>query len=226
MGKVVPFHFVFEESHMSEYTGVFAILAKAPLWVILFFFFVVNIGIPFVIADKKSGLSFNYSYSGIIGDLCCFLTVFVIGITVIQRGVSLPGWINSAWVQVIWLAICVAAGIYLITATTPWPITAWPDRYHNAVIVPFFAFFLPPLLVAIWNGRNLTEWPAAFLLVAVWAALVVYDFKSDRINQPARLEKQFRIDIESGMLQPGHYRAHIVLEDGRMVPRLTRVMHK
>lgn len=210
---------------MNEYTGVFALLAKAPLWVILFVFVVVNIGIPFVIADRKSELSFNFSYSGVIGDLCCFLTVFVIGITVIRRGVSLPEWFAGAGPQAIWLVVCIAAGIYLVTAATPWPTATWPDRYHNAVIVPLLLFFMVPMVLSIWYGGDRAETSAAFLLVAVWAALVVYDFKDDRINQPARLEKQFRIDIKSDMLQPGHYRAHIVLEDERLVPRLTR-MHK
>jgi len=179
---------------MSEYSGIFALLARVPMWATVFVALVVGMAIPFVIADRTSGLFFNFSYSGMIGDIC-LLTVVLIGATVIQREVPIPSWFAGMWPQIIWFAACIAVGVFLVTVATPWPIATWPDRYHNAVTVSLFLFLVPLMALAILYGGNRTETTVALLLIAIWGGLVVYDFKNDRMDQPARLERLFGLKL-------------------------------
>jgi|SRR3989344_443338 len=190
---------------MNEYVGVYAILAAMPMWLVVLVALVIGVAVPFVIADQTSGLFFNYSYSGMIGDIC-LLVVVLIGATVIERGAPLPGWYASMWAQAIWFVLCAAVGVMLVTVTTPWPTAAWPDRYHNAVVVPLFLFFVPLLMLAVFRNGSPTEAIVCAMLTGAWVGLVYYDFADDRMNQPARLEREF----------------HISLVHGRLVPRLVR----
>lgn len=182
---------------MSAYGGVFGFLAYTPQWVTLLIALTTGLAIPFVIADQKTGLFYNFSYSGMIGDLG-FLVVLFIGIGVVQRGAPLPYWFAGLWPQLLWFAVCVAIGAYLVTATTPWPIASWPDRYHNAVIAPLFLFLLPLLILATLSNGNWIEKTVTGLLIGIWAVLVLYDFAEHRINQPERLERQFNIELRDG----------------------------
>lgn len=185
---------------MSAYAGVFALTMGIPVWAIVFFALIIGIGIPFVIADRASGLFFNFSYSGMVGDIC-LLTVVLVGIAVIQRGASLPAWLANGTTQAIWLVLCIVVGILLVTISTPWPTATWPDRYHNCVVVPLFLFFTPlAVLATLYNG-NRVEVVVSLLLIATWGGLVVYDFRDGRINQPGRLERLFDIKLVNGRFE-------------------------
>lgn len=182
------------------YTGVFSLLAGVQMWVIVFVALMIGFAVPFVIADRTTGLFFNFSYSGTIGDIC-LMTVVLIGVTILQRGAPLPLWFSSANSQIVWLIVCGTAGILLVMLTTPWPTATWPDRYHNAVVAPLFLFLLPLVLLAIWYNGTPTERGVSLLLVAVWLVFVFYDFAGERINQPARLEKLYGLKVVDGRLQ-------------------------
>lgn len=177
--------------------GVFKLLAVVPMWAIALFILVTTIAVPFIIADRATGLFFNFSYSGVVGD-ACLIVVVLIGVTVIQRGAPLPLWFAGVWPQVILATICIAIGVLLVTMSTPWPIETWPDRYHNASVVPILLFLVPMMILVIFFNGTRIEWSIGLLLVMIWAVLVVYDFHDNRMNQPARLEKMFGIELVDG----------------------------
>lgn len=162
----------------------------------MFIALVIGFGVPFVISDRIQGLFFNVSYAGTLGDIGLFI-VALIGTTVIQRGGPLPTWFAGT-TQLAWLIICALIGYFLATKITPWPINTWPNRYHNGVIVPVFLFFVPMMLLATLCNGNRVEIATSFLLIAIWAALVVYDFKDDRIRQSERLERMFGLTLVDG----------------------------
>lgn len=177
---------------MSGYVGVFALMAAVPMWIIVLVALIIGVVIPFVIADRVSGLFFNYSYSRMIGNIG-LLTVILIGVTVLERGDPLPAWFASTVLQTSWLLICIVVGILLVVVNSYLPIATWPDRYHNAVVVLLFLFFVPLAMLVIFNNGRYYEVVASSLLLVVWAAFGVYDLADDRIDQPARLEEQYGI---------------------------------
>ena len=83
---------------MNHYTGIFQLFAVVPVWVVALFVLMIGIGVPFVIADRTTGLFFNVSYSGVLGDLCLIIVV-LIGTTVIQDGLPFPTWFFKAAVE-------------------------------------------------------------------------------------------------------------------------------
>jgi len=186
---------------MNHYTGIFQLFAVVPVWVVALFVLMIGIGVPFVIADRTTGLFFNVSYSGVLGDLCLIIVV-LIGTTVIQDGLPFPTWFSSVWPQLVWAGVCLVVGFVLVTADTPWPIATWPDRYHNFVVVPVLLFLLPLLLLAILYNGNATEMAMGGLLIVLWCGLGVYDFETERINQPEYVAKKFGLQFEKGRIVP------------------------
>lgn len=185
---------------MNTYTGVFALFAATPIWAIVLVALIIGFAVPFIIADRVSGLFFNYSYSGMVGDMG-LLVVILIGATVIQRGELLPSWLTSAWFQGVWLVACIAIGIRLGRDNFLLPTATWPDIYHNAASVPIYLFFCFLSLLTILFGGKPYEIQAGIALVLIWGILVVYDFVDGRIDQPARLEQQFGIQFVNRRLE-------------------------
>ncbi len=181
---------------MGAHEGLFRLIAVSPVWAIALFVlvFCTSIGILFVLADQKSGLFFNVSYSGTFGDLCLTIAV-LIGTAVIQRGAPLPTWFSSIGVQTSWFVCCSIIGIILATTTTLWPTATWPDRYHNLVVVPLFLFIVPMTMLAVLYNGNRMEITAECFMVAIWAGLAYYDFRDNRLNQPEWLQKHFGIRL-------------------------------
>ncbi|HEY4501424.1 MAG TPA: hypothetical protein VJI70_04175 [Candidatus Paceibacterota bacterium] len=190
---------------MSEYEGAFKLLAAVPVWMTALFVAIMCVAIPFVLADRTTGLFFNVSYSGVVGDLCLII-VILIGVTVIQRGALLPVWFSGMWPQVLWSAVCVTVGIILVTMTTPWPTETWPDRYHNFVTVPIFLFLLPLMVLTIIYNGNRVEMVMSCLLVAIWGSFVLYDFRTERMNQPEYVTKKFGLQFQNGRIVKVPYR--------------------
>lgn len=208
---------------MNTYTGVFALFAATPIWAIVLVALYVSFAIPIIIANRVSGLFFNYSYSGMIGDIG-LLVVILIGATVIQRGEFLPSWLTSAWFQGVWLVSCIAIGIRLGRDNFLLPTATWPDIYHNAISVPLFMFFGMLMFFATIFAGKPYEIQASIALVLIWGILVLYDFVDDRIDQPARLENQFALEFKSDDLESHSlYRTSIVVQDRRLRPQLVRV---
>ncbi len=183
----------------NEYAGLFKLLATVPMWAVALFILLVgtSIGLSYLIGDKTSGVYFNTSYSSTMGDLCLCVVV-LIGVTVLQRGEPIPEWFSGLRSQVVWFAISMTVGILLVTVTTPLPHAEWPDRYHNFVVVPMYLFLLPMMLLAIMYNGSRAEVAAGCALMAIWAALVIYDFHDSRINQRQWLGERFGIRFEQG----------------------------
>jgi len=188
---------------MPDYVGIFKLIATTRWWVTLGVLLAVGWAIPFVIADRGTKLFYNFSYSGMIGDLC-LLIVICIGITMLQRGEALPIWFSGGVTQILWLIICIGMGAYLGSADTPWPIESPADRYHNMITVPVFMFLLPLMILAIKHGGDEVEWPTVWVLVLVWAALGVYDGATNRLNQPKRLSRMFGVVLVDGKYENPH----------------------
>lgn len=183
---------------MVPYAGVFKLLYATEIWVALLVAGIIGVVIPFLLADRKLGLFYNYSYSGVIGDFG-FIVVIAIGMSVIQRGEPLPEWLLSYWFQLGWLVVCIAVGIKLGKENFFLPTATWPDMYHNIVLVPIFMYFVMAtgIPVVFVNGRT-HEAVACVALVLVWLGLVLYDITDERIDQPARLQREFHIELRDG----------------------------
>ena len=185
---------------MSAYVGVYSILAAMPIWEVVFIGLVVGYALPFLIADRTVGLFFNYSYSGMLGDIGLF-TVILVGIEVVRQGLPLPAWFSSILPQTAWLVLCVAAGIFVVVTNIVWPTDTLPNRYHNGVVAPLFLFFAPLMLLATFSNGSRFEIVVSVLLVAVWVSLVIYDYRSGRIKQNERLAREFGIHVILGRFQ-------------------------
>lgn len=198
---------------MDGYVGIFRLLAVTPVWAAALFILVLcsPLGIMFVLADRSTGLFFNVSYSGVIGDMLLTIAI-LIGVTVLKRGAPLPTiWYghSTIWPQIIWLLVCVAVGITLFISpshSTPLTNETLPDRYHNLVVVPVYLFLVPAMaLVIVYNG-TVAEIVIGLLLVAIWACLVWFDYDNNRLNQPEYVHQRFGLHFQAGRIveNPNH----------------------
>jgi hypothetical protein len=189
---------------VNEYLGIFKLLAITPVWAIALFMFAVcsPLGIMFVLADRRTGLFFNVSYSGMIGDMLLTIAI-LIGVTVLQRGTVLPGWAGNIPLQFSWTVFCcvTATRIMFKKRTFPLPTDTAPDFYHNLIVFPIYMFLVPIALIIIWNGGTLPEITFGFGFVVIWATLAIGDYETGRLGQPRYVSCHFGLAFRNGRIR-------------------------
>lgn len=174
---------------MVRLVGIHYLLAVAPIWATALVLWLATDGVIHLMRDKFEGLGYQVSYSAKFGDALLIIAV-LIAATILQRGgVYLPEWLRPWGMQAAVLGICVAIGLVVSFVTLDERSGQAADVYHDIVIGPTILFFAITLAPVVWYNGTPAEkfWVLCFALL--WAALVVFDIKSERMNQRQWLVK-------------------------------------
>lgn len=180
-----------------HFVGIFWIFNKFPIWLIAAILFLV-IPLPILVGrDVFEGMPYQVSYSAAVGD-AGFIIIVLLAASIFQRAVSfsytfgnsslLYKWQWSGKVHCVILAICVIFGAIVSYTTLASRSGQLMDIYHDVVIAPLFLYLAIMLLPLIWVLGNTVEKRTTVLLILLWAGLVVFDAKQDRLNQRRWLE--------------------------------------
>lgn len=165
--------------------GIYALLVKLPIWAITAILVAISLAV-LVGRDIFEGLMYNISYSSMVGDAALIICV-LIAATILQRGqwgfIYVPKLLNDGAVQRTVFLGFLSVGVVICALTLSSRSGQAMDVYHDIIIAPIFLFLAITLFpVIVINGKR-KEIYAVILLILLWAGLVVFDFKYDRINQ-------------------------------------------
>jgi len=169
-------------------TGIYAFLAWCPLWALALILYAMTDCAIHVLRDWREGLGYQVAYSAKIGD-AGLIVVVLIAATILKRGnLTLPGWLMNETTQFWILFTGMVIGLAVSAATMKSRSGQLADRYHDMVIAPFILFFAITLVPVIYLGGTMTEKISTACLILLWVVLVIYDIKTERMNQRRWLE--------------------------------------
>ncbi len=175
---------------MNNLHGSYYILTALPIWATALILYMATQGVLFILRDRYEGLYYNTSYSAVLGD-GALVVVGLMAAEILQRGASLP-WFVQGW-DYHQVAGSLGALIGIIWLAHDCP-KQWGDRYHHAFIAPLLCYLgLTLLPVIFWNGTWM-EIAATIILILLWAVLVVYDAKTNRLDQRNYRKLGMRVD--------------------------------
>lgn len=174
---------------MREYVGGYYLLATTPWWQTALFLLVFTIGILYPGRWMFEGRAYNVAFSSNYGDIALTIIV-VIGVVILQQGVSLPSFVRTPNFHVAVGAIAFMIGCALVAKKVIYEEGQIMDIYHDIVIVPLFLYLLGILAPVIYFGGTAAEKTFALVLLALWATLVIVDIQTERMDQRRWLEAQ------------------------------------
>lgn len=164
--------------------GIYYILTTWPIWTTAAVLAAISLTV-LVGRDILEGLMYNVSYSSMVGDAALIICV-LIAATILQRNrdcCCVPYWLQNYGMQRDLLILSFLIGLLTCWLTLGSRSGQVMDIYHDLAIGPLFLFFAITLLPVIFKNGNGKEVFATILLIALWAGLVVFDIKYDRLNQ-------------------------------------------
>ena len=161
------------------------ILASIPLWALAPVFYLLTIGVIWVLRDWQEGLAYNVARSSQLGDAALF-TIILMAVALLQDGRPVPPALNTWAMQVGILVIAAAVGYIWIKLD---PTHRWGDRYHHLFVAPLLVYLGVNAAIIIFGAPPAYK-VTAITLFAVWALLVLSDFAERRIDQRTYLQQQ------------------------------------
>jgi len=163
----------------TNYVGIYRILEAWPIWAVALLLYTVTLGMIFILRDKCEGVFYNTSYSAMLGDGALIVAV-LLAAEILKRGGVLPGWMQLKWLH--WVAFLCGVLLGVVWCVVDLP-EQWADAYHHIMIAPLLVYLGITLLPVIWVLGTHAEKLATLFMVLLWATLVVYDAKTERLNQ-------------------------------------------
>ena len=164
----------------------YSLLASIPEWIVFAsVIFISHIGFWIGInIFQGPEQTLNLSWSGHVGDFGLAMIV-AMGAGVLHRpGMSLPGFIVSPYFHLACIAVAFVCGYILTSPSSPLPTGRWSDWYHSWVMVPFLVYTVTTTASVILCAGTWIEIVATYGLFIIWLALVFFDGKTGRLNQP------------------------------------------
>ncbi len=163
--------------------GVYHILSVLPIWTTVSIFATIFLTV-FVGRDILEGIPYNVAYSSLAGDVALMVAV-LIAADILQRnaGRRMRGWHQNGKVHRIILLSSMMLGMVVCVVTLSSRSGQLMDVYHDIIIAPLFLYLAVTLLPLIFGDGNRMEKRATILLILLWAGLVGFDIKYDRLNQ-------------------------------------------
>ncbi len=171
-----------------------ALFSLVPMFATFTLWFIC-VGALHPIRQKHEGMSYNNSYSSLIGDTALVLLI----------GMALQGLHDNPWaefetfdgVMPVSILIAVIFVVYFMTIESRKSgtfIGKSGEAYHTLIIVPILAFLVSEsffVFVALGNETDyvIPYWVWGIALFAVWVGTFVYDARTGRLDQQAWLKK-------------------------------------
>jgi hypothetical protein len=168
----------------TQLVGSHYLLSALPIWASALIMYGITVGAIYVARDFFEGLPYQVSYSAQFGDTALAGAV-LIAATVLQRGSPLPWRLASEYFHVLAGVVSVSFGILWWSRDRPRHLG---DIYHHLFVAPLILYLAITLLPVILSNGTRVERLAVFCLALVWAALVRFDLKHNRLNQRQWLE--------------------------------------
>ncbi|MEI7810024.1 MAG: hypothetical protein WCI41_00485 [bacterium] len=183
---------------LNQLHGGYLILGALPIWAIVAIFGLIQ-AIVYVGRDQLEGLSYQTAYSAGIGDMF-FVIPIIIGATILheQRPGAIPGLFqeSNSIMHIALLFACIALGIIVCIMTLEKRSGKFIDILHDVIIAPLFLFLAIIILPVIYRAGTTIEICATGFVILLWASLVVFDVKHDRMDQRKYLKEKFGIRLK------------------------------
>ncbi len=170
----------------TQFVGSHYVLFELPIWASGLILYGVTMGAIYVARDLFEGLPYQVAYSAQFGDAALAGAVLVAA-TILQRGDALPRQSTSGYFHILAALVSVSFGVTWWSLDRP---RHWGDIYHHLFVAPLILYLAITLLpVILINGTRVEKfWVLCFALL--WAALVVFDLKHERMNQRQWLQRR------------------------------------
>jgi len=163
--------------------GSHYILSVLPIWATAAILFTITLAAILVGRDYFEGLPYNVAYSAVIGDAGLVIGV-LIAATILQRGEPyVPEWLQSGTVHGVILLASVVLSVTICVLTLGSRSGQVMDIYHDVVIAPLILYFAITLVPVIYYNGTKAEKTALLCFIVLWAALVAFDIKYERMDQ-------------------------------------------
>ncbi len=164
-------------------TDIYWVLQNTPIWATALVLWFSTDGMIHLMRDRFEGLGYQVSYAAKFGDAGLVAAV-LIAATLLQRdGVQVPDVLNGGFAQLFVALACILLGAVVSIKTIGHRSGHLADIYHDVVIGPAILFFTITLLPVYWLNARWWEWMVLAVAVVVWALLVWFDIKTNRMNQ-------------------------------------------
>ena len=177
---------------MYNYIWIYRVLDILPFSVTVLILYLITMVAVFYLRDKHEGVFYNTSWGTMVG--CgTLLSIVVMAAEILQRGAFLPSWLEDKWfyhLGVIILGFFIGSVMWwrdVRLADEVNDLIHWGEVYHHLVIVPLVCYLSVTLLPVIYLAGESIEKMFALCFILSWLFLVVYDFRSGRINQRSYL---------------------------------------
>ncbi|MBU0999164.1 hypothetical protein KKG24_02550 [Patescibacteria group bacterium] len=172
------------DGKMENSIGSYYVLSVLPIWVTALILYMVTQGVLFILRDRCEGLYYNTSYSAVLGD-GALVVIVLMAAEILQRGAPWPVWgrggfFESGFFHITTLCAGILLGTVWLALDRP---PQWGDRYHHAVIAPLLTYLSTTLVPVIFLKGTGMEITATIFLILLWVGLVVYDVRTDRLDQ-------------------------------------------
>jgi hypothetical protein len=163
--------------------GSYYVLTALPVWATAAIMFAITLAAILVGRDILEGLPYNVAYSAALGDAGLVIGV-LIAATILQRGgANIPNWLQSGTTHILILLASFALGLLVCVLTLSSRSGQVMDIYHDVVVAPIILYLAVTLVPVIYLSGTKMEKTAVLCFVLLWAGLVSFDIKHDRINQ-------------------------------------------
>lgn len=163
------------------------VLMSVPLWIQAPVYYLLSIGIIWMLRDYQEGVAYNVARSSQFGDAALF-TIILMAVNMLQDGRPVPGPLNLALMQALLLIIAVLVGVIWYFWFDPTP--RWGDKYHHLVVAPMLVYLgINAAVIIVYAGKG-WEISVAIALLSVWGVLVDLDVNTGRLNQRQWLKEQ------------------------------------
>jgi hypothetical protein len=169
--------------------AIYWILAESPLWATAIILYFSTLGVIHVGRDYFEGMPYQVSYSAAFGDVLLFGAVLISATILKREGVTIPSWFQFEDVHWLILAVCFAIGISVSINTSDIRSGQQMDTYHDVIIGPMILYFAITLIPIIALNGTRIEIFATIGFVLIWALLVVFDIKYERMDQRVWLKR-------------------------------------
>ena len=170
------------KENKTKLVGSHYVLATLPIWataaILVFILLAVFIG-----RDILEGLPYDIAYASLVGDFALMI-VALISATILHRNeLKIGRWLQIPAVHVAILAGSILLGILVSFVTLNLRSGQLMDIYHDVIIGPLFLYLGITLLPVIFKNGTKKEIIASLCFILLWASLVGFDIRTDRMNQ-------------------------------------------
>jgi hypothetical protein len=163
----------------TQFVGSHYVLSGLPIWASALIFYGVTMGVIYVARDIFEGLPYQVAYSVQFGDTALAGAV-LIAATILHRGDPLPWRLSSGYFHILAAIVSVGFGITWWSLDRP---SHWGDIYHHLFVAPLIFYLAITLLpVILINGTKVEKF-SVLCFALLWATLVAFDLKHERMNQ-------------------------------------------